>query len=403
MRKKRLVLVLSVLSFLLVSSGFYFSKGSLQEKTIPADKTWSERMALSIMQRNPEPWKLDWRGHLKWEYTQGLVLTSIEEVGHKKKDEKFFQYIEQYANYFVEEDGNIKTYEIDEFNIDNITPGRVLFNVYERTKNEKYKKAIERLRRQLQWQPRTTDGGFWHKLRYPWQMWLDGIYMGSPFYAEYSDRFNDPRSYGDIAKQIILMEKHSRDKSTGLLYHGWDESKVQKWSDPVSGTSPNFWGRAVGWYAMALVDVLDHFPADHPQRKEILQILGRVIESVEKYQDKESGLWYQVLDKGKQEGNYLESSASCMFVYSIAKAVNKGYVPLKHMKTALEGYEGILKNFIEVSETGEVHIHKACAVAGLGGTPYRDGTYDYYINEKTKTNDPKAEGPFILASLQLGR
>jgi unsaturated rhamnogalacturonyl hydrolase len=402
MRKNRASLSIAVIAFLVFSTGFYLHrKGG--SKMIPVDKTWSERMALSIMRRNPEPWKLDWRGSAKWEYTQGLVLKSIEGVAEKKKDEKYYKYIEEYANYFVEENGNIKSYEIDEFNIDKITPGRILFNVYDRTKKEKYKKALQKLRTQLKWQPRTTDGGFWHKLRYPWQMWLDGIYMGSPFYCEYSARFDDKASFDDIAKQIILMEKHSRDNTTGLLYHGWDESKVQSWSNPSTGTSPNFWGRAMGWYAMALVDVLDHFPKDHSRRQEILDILVRVIDSVEKYQDKTTGLWYQVLDKGNEKGNYLESSASCMFVYSIAKAVNKGYIPFKHMSVALKGYDGIIKNFIEVAGTGEVNILKACEVAGLGGQPYRDGTYNYYISEKIKTNDPKAEGPFVLASLELGR
>jgi unsaturated rhamnogalacturonyl hydrolase len=403
MRMKRLAVLLMVFSVALTSTGFYFLKRKDHISTIPADKTWAERMALSIMQRNPEPWKLDWRGELKWEYTQGLVLKSIERVAEKKKEDKYYSYVEQYANYFVEENGDIKSYEIDEFNIDKITPGRVLFNVYDRTKNEKYIKALQKLRTQLKWQPRTTDGGFWHKLRYPWQMWLDGIYMGSPFYSEYSSRFNEKASFDDIAKQIILMEKHARDNKTGLLYHGWDESKVQSWANPSTGTSPNFWGRAMGWYAMALVDVLDYFPQDHPKRKEIIEILVRVVDSVEKYQDKNSGLWYQVLDKGDEKGNFLESSASCMFVYAIAKAVNKGYIPLKHMSVALKGYEGILKNFIEVTESGEVNILKACEVAGLGGQPYRDGTYNYYINEKVKTNDPKAEGPFIMASLELGK
>jgi unsaturated rhamnogalacturonyl hydrolase len=402
MRHKGTALFLLVISFLFTSTGFYFYKKKDQVTTIPADKLWSERMALSIMKRNPDPWKIDWRGHLKWEYTQGLVLKSIEQLAEKKKEDKYNAYIQQYADHFVEKNGEIKSYEIDEFNIDNIAPGRILFKVYDRTKDEKYLKAIQNLRRQLQWQPRTSEGGFWHKLRYPWQMWLDGIYMGSPFYAEYSVRFKETEPFEDIANQIILMEKNSRDNNTGLLYHGWDESKVQSWANPNTGTSPNFWGRAMGWYAMAIVDVLDYFPKDHPKRDEILQIFSRVVQSAEKYQDK-SGLWYQVLDKGNEQGNYLESSVSCMFTYAIAKGVNKGYLPEKHKATAIKAYDGIVKNFIEVGEDGEVHIHKACAVAGLGGNPYRDGSYKYYVNEKIKTNDPKAEGPFIMASLELNR
>ena len=403
MKKNGLAFLLFIFSFLIVASGFHFYSSKGKNATIPSNKKWSERMALSVMKRNPDPWKLDWRGEPKWEYTQGLVLKSIERVAEDVKDPQFNNYIKQYADYYLDEKGNIKSYDIDDFNIDNIAPGRILFKLYDQTKDEKYLQAIQLLRKQIQWQPRTTQGGFWHKLRYPWQMWLDGLYMGSPFYAEFASRFNELKSFDDIAHQIILMEEKSRDPQTGLLYHGWDESKVQRWANPQTGTSQNFWGRAMGWYAMALVDVLDYLPQTHLKRPEIIQILNRVVDSIEKYQEKESGLWYQVLDKPKAEGNYLESSASSMFVYSIAKAVNKGYLDKSKLAVATKGYEGILKQFIEVGAHGEVSIHKACAVAGLGGEPYRDGTYNYYISEKIKTNDPKAEGPFILASLELGR
>ena len=403
MKKNSLAFLLLISSFLVVASGFHLYQKNGSKGTIPSNKKWSERMALSVMKRNPESWKLDFRGEPKWEYTQGLVLKSIEKVAEDVKDPQFNEYIKQYADYYLDEKGNIKGYDIDDFNIDNIAPGRILFKLYDQTKDEKYLRGIQLLRKQLRWQPRTTQGGFWHKLRYPWQMWLDGLYMGSPFYAEFASRYNEAKSFDDIALQIILMEEKSRDAKTGLLYHGWDESKVQRWADPQTGTSPNFWGRAMGWYAMAIVDVLDYLPQSHPKRQEIIQILDRLTISIEKYQDKETGLWYQVLDKPKAEGNYLESSASSMFVYAIAKAVNKGYLDKSKMSVATKGYDGILKHFIEVTDQGEVNIHKACAVAGLGGQPYRDGTYNYYISEKIKTNDPKAEGPFILASLELGR
>jgi unsaturated rhamnogalacturonyl hydrolase len=232
-------------------------------------------------------------------------------------------------------------------------------------------------------------------------MWLDGLYMASPFLAEFAKTFNEPALFDDVANQIILMEKHARDEKTGLLYHGWDESRQQRWANPETGQSPNFWGRAMGWYAMALVDVLDFLPADHPKRPEVIAILQRLAMAITNFQDAKTGLWYQVLDKGGKEENYLESSASCMFVYALAKAVKKGYIDSNFLNVAKKGYEGILKNFIEVDKDGLVQIHQACSVAGLGGDPYRDGSYEYYIGEKIRINDPKAVGPFILASLEL--
>ncbi|UZR97627.1 glycoside hydrolase family 88/105 protein [Chondrinema litorale] len=373
-------------------------------REIPKDKKWSERMALSIMMRNPSPLQLDFRETPKWEYTQGLVLKSIEKLSNVTKDKSYQQYVEKYADEMIDAKGEIATYNITDFNIDRINPGRILFKVYNETKEEKYKIAIETLREQLKWQPRTKEGGFWHKLRYPWQMWLDGLYMGSPFYAEYAKINNETEAFDDIAKQFILIEKYTRDEKTGLLYHGWDESHLQDWSNDKTGKSLNFWGRAMGWYAMALVDVLDYFPADHPQRAELITILNRTIEAVEKYQDSESGVWYQVLDQGDKKGNYLEASGSCMFVYAIAKGVNKGYLDKKYIKVAEKGYEGVLNEFVEVNEdNGEVHIHNVCAVAGLGGDGNRSGTYEYYVNEPKRSNDPKATGPFIQASLELNK
>ena len=232
-------------------------------------------------------------------------------------------------------------------------------------------------------------------------MWLDGLYMGEPFYAEYAATFHEDAAFDDIARQFVLMELHSRDTKTGLLYHGWDESKQQRWANPTTGRSPNFWGRAMGWYAMALVDVLDYFPEHHPQRRELLAILQRLATSVEKYQDRKSGLWYQVLDKAKAKGNYLEASASCMFVYALAKAVRHGYLPASYLSVARKGYQGITTRFIEAEPGGGVNLKGTVSVAGLGGNPYRDGSYEYYLSEKVVTNDPKGVGAFLLASVEM--
>ena len=392
---------LFTLLFMLFLGLFFGSEVAAQD--VPAKGKWSERMALSIMKRNPEPWMIDFMDRPVWSYPQGLVLHAFEDLWRKTGDKKYLDYIQAYADKLIEEDGTILTYKPETYNIDMINSGKILFNLYEKTGQEKYKTAIDTLRRQLQWQPRTTEGGFWHKLRYTWQMWLDGAYMGTPFLAQYAKVYGEPKSFDDAANQLILMEKHMRDPKTGLLYHGWDESRLQEWADPQTGTSPNFWGRAIGWYAMAVVDALDYFPANHPKRGELVQILQRLAPALEKVQDQKTGLWYQVLDQGNREGNYLEASASSMFVYALAKGVNKGYLDKKFLKVAERGYKGIIDNLIEVKKNGEVNLLQVCAVAGLGGDPYRDGTYEYYVNEKIRVNDPKGTGPFILASLELNK
>jgi unsaturated rhamnogalacturonyl hydrolase len=276
-----------------------------------------------------------------------------------------------------------------------------LFDLHKQTNDERYKKAIITLREQLKSHPRTSEGGFWHKKIYPWQMWLDGLYMGAPFYARYARDFNEPDAFEDVISQFVIVHRHTYNPEKGLNYHGWDEKKVQKWADPVTGCSPNFWGRAMGWYAMALVDVLDFIPENHPRRGEILRILQEVADGIQKYQDKKSGLWFQVLDQGDREGNYLEATASSMFSYALLKAVRNGYIAPKYRKTAIKGYSGIVKHLIRENGDGSISLTKCCAVAGLGGNPYRDGSYEYYIRETVRDNDPKGVGPFIMASLEM--
>jgi len=337
----------------------------------------------------------------RWTYDHGLVLKGIERVYLATGDKQYLDFIQRSMDHFVNDDGSIRTYKLDEYNIDNINPGRNLLFLYKTTGQEKYRKAAALLREQLKTHPRTSDGGFWHKKIYPSQMWLDGLFMGEPFYAEYAATFKEDAAFDDIAKQFILMERHSRDDKTGLLYHGWDESKQQRWANPATGRSPNFWGRAMGWYAMALVETLDYFPQKHPQRAELIAILNRVARAVAKYQDARSGLWWQVLDKGDAKGNYLESSAACMFVYALAKGVRNGYLPASYMKTANDGYRGIQKEFVKYDATGRFDLGGTVSVAGLGGNPYRDGSYEYYLSEKVVTNDPKGIGSFLLAATEM--
>ena len=336
----------------------------------------------------------------RWTYEHGVVLKGIERVWQKTKKKEYLDFIQQNIDHFVADDGSIRTYSLDNYNLDNILPGRSLLFLYKTTGNEKYRKAAALLREQLKTHPRTAEGGFWHKKIYPSQMWLDGLFMAEPFYAEYAATFHEDAAFDDIAKQFILMERHSRDDKTGLLYHGWDESRKQRWADPATGHSPNFWARAMGWYAMALVETLDYFPQKHPQRAELIAILNRLAEGVVKYQDSRSGLWYQVMDRGGDKGNYLESSASCMFVYALAKGVRNGYLPASYMKTARDGYRGILKEFVK-TDAGKFNLEGTVAVAGLGGNPYRDGSYEYYVGEKVVTNDPKGIGAFLLAATEM--
>jgi unsaturated rhamnogalacturonyl hydrolase len=233
-------------------------------------------------------------------------------------------------------------------------------------------------------------------------MWLDGLYMGAPFYVRYTVEFENSKNLDDVAKQFELIQKHSLDEKTGLLYHGWDESKQMDWANKETGTSLNFWSRSLGWYAMALVDVLDYFPKDHPKQPELVSYLNQLAEALTKFQDT-SGLWYQVTDMGGKEGNYLESTGTSMFAYALAKGVNKGYLPPEFKEVANKAFDGLTRDLIVVADDGEITITQACAVAGLGGNPYRDGSYEYYVNERKKDNDPKATGPFILAALELDK
>lgn len=336
----------------------------------------------------------------KWTYDQGLVLEGIQAVWEATTDPKYFSYIQKSIDFFVSEDGSIKTYKQKDFNIDNIKNGRSLLFLYRVTGKEKYWKAASILRNQVSAQPRTREGGFWHKQVYPYQMWLDGLYMCEPFYAEYAMLAHEDSSFNDIANQFIFMEKNARDEKTGLLYHGYDESRQMAWADKTTGRSPNFWARAMGWYMMALVDVLDNFPPDHPKRKMLIEILNRCVTAVEKVQDKNSGLWFDIMDQPKLKGNYTESSASSMFVYAIAKGVRMKLIPAAKIGIAERGYAGLLKKYIK-TEDGQTNLYGTVKVSGLGGNPYRDGSAAYYLGEPVIMNDPKGMGTFIKAAAEI--
>jgi len=341
------------------------------------------------------------REKIRWQYDVAMLAMSIDKLG--VTDQKYSDYMKSYMDFFFMEDGSIRDYKIEEYNIDRINPAKNLFTLFKRTGDEKYNSAIQLFVKQMENHPKTKSGGYWHKKIYPWQMWLDGIYMGSPFLAQYAREYNKPEWFDVVTHQIILIYEKTLDTKTGLLYHAWDESKQMKWSNPETGQSPNFWSRAMGWYVMAIVDVLDYLPENHPDRNQIIEILNKTIDALLKVADNETGLWYQVLDQGGRKGNYIEASGSCMYTYAIAKAANKGYIKKKYFQIAEKKFEDIIKTLIDTDENGNYVLKNVCGGCGLGGNPYRDGSYEYYITEKVVDNDSKGVGPFILAAIELGR
>jgi len=383
--------------------GTIFGTSQTFAQQVSDKQPWSIRMVESEMIRCPESWQLDFQTRLKWDYCHGLELQAMLDAYDTYGGEHIFDYAVAYADTMVQNNGSILTYTLNEYNIDRLNPGKYLFRIYDQTKDPKYKKAIDLLRSQLDTHPRNDDGGFWHKEIYPNQMWLDGIYMGSTFYAEYAFRNSRPQDYADVVKQYLLAAKHTYDPKTKLYRHATDVSRKERWADPVTGQSAHSWGRAMGWYAMALVDALDFIPKHEAGRDSMLVILNNIAEQITRIQDSKTGLWYQVLDRSGDEGNYLESTCSTMFIYTLFKAVRMEYIDKSYLDVAIKGYKGILDNLIEVDENGVVSITNCCAVAGLGGKNYRSGTYEYYLSELVRSNDPKAVGPFIMASLEWER
>jgi unsaturated rhamnogalacturonyl hydrolase len=360
----------------------------------------SQRMANSAIARWPDGRFVPPGSPWKWNYELGTLLEGVDSVWLSTADGDYFKYIQSSVDQLVTPDGSIPTLRREDHELDNILLGRQLLLLYRVTQNKRYLTAATFLHDQLEQQPRNTDGGYSHKQHYPNQMWLDGIYMAEPFRAEYAFLSHHPEAFADITHQFVLIEQHTRDPKTGLLYHGWDASKQERWANKQTGDSSQFWARAIGWYMMALVDSLPYYPTDDPGRKQLLAILQREAAAVARYQDPKTGLWYDVLDKPGAKGNYFESSAACMFVYAFTKGVRRGYLPPSYLANAKRGYQGILDHFIK-TDGGDVSLTDTVKASGLGGDPYRDGTYAYYINEKAVTNDPKGVGAFLLAGTEM--
>jgi len=359
---------------------------------------WSERAANSAIARWPDGRFSQPGTPSTWNYELGTLLEGMDSVWLNTADPSYFHYIQNSVDALVAPDGSIPTLKPEEHQLDNILLGRQLLLLYGVTRNPRYLTAATFLYDQLAHQPRSTSGGFWHKQRYPNQMWLDGLYMAEPFRAEYASISHHPEDFNDITRQFVLMEQHARDPRTGLLYHGWDEAKQERWANKQTGDSSEFWARGIGWYMMALVDTLDYYPAGDSGRQHLLAILQREAAAVVRYQDLSTGLWYDVLNKPHEKGNYLESSASCMFVYALAKGIRRGYLPQTYSSSATHGYKGILTHFTSIAPESEFSLTGTVKASGLGGDPYRDGSYAYYIGEKVVTNDPKGIGAFLLAS-----
>ncbi|RXH55158.1 Rhamnogalacturonides degradation protein RhiN [Granulicella sibirica] len=341
----------------------------------------------------------------KWTYEEGVLLDGMTAEWRVTGDRRYFEYLKGTIDPHIDGDATgavpIIGYPADQHSLDNIKTGQSLLTLYRVTLQPKYYRAAKYVRDQLREQKRTPSGGFWHKDIYPNQVWLDGAYMAGPFLAEYGATFHESEAFDEAVGELILMDSKMRDPKTGLMRHGWDESKQMPWADPVTGLSPEVWARAMGWYAMALVDVLEWLPEDYPRRPALLAALNRTAQAITKYQDSTTGLWYQVVDKQAQPGNYFEQSASSMFVYALAKGARLGYLPQNDEANARKGWAGIQKKFVTSGADGLVSLGGTVKVGGLGGKPYRSGTFDYYVHEPVIADDAKGIGAYLLAGSEM--
>ena len=370
----------------------------------------SVEVVRSEMVRCPEATYIDGlEGKLKWNYTTGLELKAMLDVycHSERSEESVLDYVDAWYDAIIDSTGVIYKYKKSNYSTDHICPGRTLFGLYDLTGKPKYKAAMDSLYSQILDQPRTPEGGFWHKAIYPNQMWLDGLYMAQPFYAEYTTRFiadslQRQANYNDIALQFQLVYDHTFDAETGLLRHAWDSSHSMFWCDEETGQSDHAWGRAMGWYVMALVDVIEILPAGE-QQDALVRILNSCFQAIPLYADETTGMWFQVLDRPYVAGNYLEATASVMFVYALLKGTRLGVLEGITVADARARYQEMLQTFVRVDEDGLVNLDHCCEVAGLGGKDNRRGDYDYYINEPVRSNDPKGIGPLIWAALEYER
>lgn len=372
-----------------------------QNSAKPATDSYARRFADSEMARFPQAYQLDHGKRLFFGYAQGVGCCAMLKMWKATGERRYFDYVRQWGDTIINDRGEIHLYDKSTYNIDYINSGKVLFDLYRETGEAKYKKAMDVLVAQMKVHPRTLEGAYWHKLIYQHQIWLDGLYMCSPFLAQYGAEFAEEEWIDEAVRQFRLCHKHTHDEKTGLYHHAWDESRSQRWANPETGHSPNFWGRSIGWWMMAMVDALDFIPAQHPGHADIVSYLQGLAKALPRYQ--RDGLWYQVLDQPEREGNFPEASVTAQLMYAYAKGVNKGYLDKSCRQVAEAAFRGLKKSLLVENADGTLTLTRCCQVGGLGGHPYRDGSFEYYIGEKMRDNDAKATGPFIMGCLELGK
>ncbi len=376
-----------------------FLTSSVQARAV---KNWPDKIIESTMQFYPDATKLFINAPGKWNYEMGVFLSAVFVQSQKKNNEAYVQYIKHWTDRFINAEQKIDAayYDANEYKLDDIIPGRPVLFLYGKTTEAKYKSVADQLMDQLEHQPKTHEGGYWHKKIYPNQMWLDGIYMADVFSTQYAALFNQPKWYDEAIHQIKLIAQHTTDAKTGLMYHGWDESKNKVWSDPEKGTSPSFWGRAMGWYMMALVDCLDYIPENHPDRKELIAIFQKLSKNLLKYQDPKSNLWYQVVDKGREVDNWIETSSSAMFAYAYAKGFRKGYLDKTYQEVSRKALDSLLENYIYFDDAGRLYLDQTVKVGTLN-FKNSNGDYNYYISSERRINDYKGLGALLFAAIEL--
>lgn len=370
----------------------------------PSRIKWSEKIAGSTMQFHPDPLGIALYAPGQWNYEYGYFLVGVFRLWQATGDKRYYDYVKNWADHFIDAEGNLDTvqYRVQEYKLDDVLPGRLFLFLYEETKDPKYKHAADILKSHLQHQPKTNDGGYWHKQIYPYQMWLDGIFMGDIYSTQYATVFKEPELYDEAIHQIKLIHQHTLDPKTGLLYHGWDESKNKVWAHPEKGTSPEFWGRAIGWYMMALAEVLDYIPHDHPGRNDIIRIFQDLSASVLKYQDKKSLLWYQVIDKGSQPGNWIETSCSAMFAYAFAKGAHQGVLGKEYLENAQKVFRALQDQYIYFDDMGRLYLEQTVKVGTLNPKSSK-GDFDYYVTTERRINDYKGLASILHLSLELDK
>lgn len=375
--------------------------------SLSAQEPYSVRMIRSEMKRNPDATYLDGRnGERKWNYTTGLELKAFLDAAGRYEMPEVVQYVRDWADTMATEKGEVYKYKKSNYNVDHICPARIYFDLHDMygDQDKRYRRVTRMIREQIDSQPRTKSGEFWHKQVYPHQVWLDGFYMALPFYAEYTRRYapKDQRDslYADIVHQFTAGAENTFDPATGLYRHAWDESRSMFWCDPQTGLSQHAWGRATGWFAIALVEVLDYIPKDHPGRQALIDQLNYFLKVLPEWADPKTGMWYQVLDCPGREGNYQEATCSIMFVYAFLKGLRMGYIDDSHRDYILGLYPKFIDRFIRENGDGTISMTDCCAVGGLGGKQMRMGDFAYYLSEPIIENDCKGVGPFIWASLE---